>query len=803
MLDRRSFLKGSAALGGVLAGVVPGAAPKGAWAQSPSGDHVRVVVVVLDGLRTDEVGQMTMLSELMEAGTVYPQARAQMIAETTPNHVSMLTGMRGGRHGMPGNSVPFVSSNVGFEPRHLQADSIFTLARRQAPELRTASVTAKTYLVSAQTHDRTGDGEEDASSTNRVRTAIPVDESARDVETGPQAVAALREQDPDFLFVNLGDIDRAGHVDVTGGLPTRLPVVRTAVLQTADLMLRSIVEEIKRVEGRWESTVLIVTADHSMDWSLPHRIISLQPAFEDDALLAGEVVAAANGGACTYALRSPDEPRAQERLRRMRQIALGTEGIREALYLRPNPLDGGAAHTVDAVHPDWGLGRDRAGDLIVTVEPGWRIGHASDPITANPIPGNHGHPSTLPIPFVVAGGWPGVRAQVVEPGREVPDDGRVPTQAENIDIAATAAWLLGLNPPPGGFDGRPLTEAFSTRPRPRVRVSNVVSLPVPQRLFGPNRFGTAARLSQHAAGGGTETVVVASGRDFADALAATPLAIAEGAPLLLALPGGLPPETAAEVTRLGASRALVIGGEAALGPEVVAGLIAAGVPEGGIERIAGPDRFATAAEVAARVVAATGSVPAAERQAVLVAGARRGGDAFPDALAAGPFAGARGRPILLSAPDGLPPSTLAALEELEIGRVIIGGGTAVVPAVVDEQLRARGLVVERIAGADRWETGRRFAERHIREAGLVDDVYLVSGADFPDALAAGATVGLLGGSLLLVPPGGLGQTGSRRFLAERSDAFVRVSYVGGEAALPAALETEVGALLAARRSRPS
>jgi ectonucleotide pyrophosphatase/phosphodiesterase family member 5 len=812
MLDRRTFLKGTAAVtGGLVAGlapggVVPGSAPRGVWAQQAGGGSVRVYVVVVDGLRPDEVDPVRtpQLAELAAAGTYYPQSRSQMIPETTPNHVSMLTGMRTGRHGMPGNAVPFVDSNVGFQPRYLQADSIFTLARRQAPDLLTASVTAKTYLVSVQTHDRTGDGDEDASSTNRVSTAIPVDESARDVETGAQALEVSRELDPDFLFLNLGDVDRAGHVDETGGLTGgEFAAFRTTVLQTADLQVRNLVNELKD-SGRWERTVFMVTADHSMDWSRRDAVITLQPAFEGDALLAGEVEAAANGGACTYALRAPNEPRAAERLKRMRQIALGTEGIREALYTRPNPLDGGTAHTVGRLHPDWAMGPDRAGDLIVTVEAGWRIGHSSFDQEGNPIPGNHGHPETLPIPVIVAGGWAGLAPpRVVDPGRQLAVDERDAGQAENIDMATTAAWLLGLNPPPGGFDGRVLSEAFARRPAPRVEVANVVSLPVSQRLDGLNRFATAARLSQLAFGESAETVVIASGGDFPDALAATPLAIAEGAPLLLAERDALPPETAAEVARLGAERALVIGGEAALGPAVVAGLVAAGVPEGGIERIAGPDRYATAAEVAARVVAATPGVDADQRQAVLVAGDRRDGDAFPDVLAAGPFAGAAGRPILLSSPEGLPPTTVAALEELGITRVVIGGGTAVVPQRVEDELRARSILVERIWGADRWETGRLFAERHIREGGFVDDVYLASGANYPDALAAGAAVGALGGTLLLVPPDGLGTTGSRRFLHERSDAFVRVSLVGGVDALPAALAEEVDALLRARRSRPS
>ncbi len=68
-------------------------------------------------------------------GTYWPDARAEMVAETTPNHVAMLTGMRADRHGMPGNAIPARAGfnlRVGDNPRYLNGDSLFTVARRQA-----------------------------------------------------------------------------------------------------------------------------------------------------------------------------------------------------------------------------------------------------------------------------------------------------------------------------------------------------------------------------------------------------------------------------------------------------------------------------------------------------------------------------------------------------------------------------------------------------------------------------------------------------------------------------------------------
>jgi hypothetical protein len=112
------------------------------------------------------------------------------------------------------------------------------------------------------------------------------------------------------------------------------------------------------------------------------------------------------------------------------------------------------------------------------------------------------------------------------------------------------------------------------------------------------------------------------------------------------------------------------------------------------------------------------------------------------------------------------------------------------------------VVVERIAGTDRYGTGARWVERGVREGAFTDDLYLVTGAGFADGLAAGAAVGRLGGSLVIAPPRSLAQApATRDLLDRRADEFVRVNVVGGTSALSAGLAEEVVALIRARRTR--
>jgi len=79
---------------------------------------------------------------------------------------------------------------------------------------------------------------------------------------------------------------------------------------------------------------------------------------------------------------------------------------------------------------------------------------------------------------------------------------------------------------------------------------------------------------------------------------------------------------------------------------------------------------------------------------------------------------------------------------------------------------------------------------------------LVSGVDFPDALAAGAALGVVGGILLVVPPDGL-DDGPKvvDFLHRRADGLVRVVFVGGEEALTPRLETDVRRIITVHRTR--
>ena len=118
------------------------------------------------------------------------------------------------------------------------------------------------------------------------------------------------------------------------------------------------------------------------------------------------------------------------------------------------------------------------------------------------------------------------------------------------------------------------------------------------RLAGASRYLTAVEVSKEAYEE-AETVIIAAGANFPDALAASALAGKLGAPILLAEKDGFRAGTLEEIERLGAKKAIVLGGEKALGAEVVDALEDAGLK---VTRIAGENRYETAALIAKEVL---------------------------------------------------------------------------------------------------------------------------------------------------------------------------------------------------------
>lgn len=300
-----------------------------------------------------------------------------------------------------------------------------------------------------------------------------------------------------------------------------------------------------------------------------------------------------------------------------------------------------------------------------------------------------------------------------------------------------------------------------------------------ERLAGIDRYGTARALAQETFDT-ADTAFIASGERFPDALAATGIAGSRIGPILLVERDRIPAATTATLTDLGVENIVILGGTAAVSQSVEDEL-ASGYA---VSRIAGEDRYATAAAIAA-VMDAEMSVGAFDGQrAAFLA---RGGD-FPDALATGPLAYFGSVPILLTQTNTLTPVTAAALDQQDIEVVIIAGGTDAVSASVAEAVASRGIDVIRLAGTTRIETAVEMAEFGVQQFGLLAEHANIARADkFPDALAGGSHAGDLEMSPILLSAGDELSAPTADWIESHCDTIESLHILGGTNALSEAV----------------
>ena len=280
------------------------------------------------------------------------------------------------------------------------------------------------------------------------------------------------------------------------------------------------------------------------------------------------------------------------------------------------------------------------------------------------------------------------------------------------------------------------------------------------RISGVRQIDTAIEVSK-TGWQQADTVLLANCDHFPDALVAAPLSHQLDAPILLTPAGGVDAKVLQEIKRLGAKKVILLGGTVALTQKVEDDILKAGLDKP--ERIYGNDQFETAQKVAERV--------GAKEQVILVSG-----DQFPDALSISAYAGATETPILLTSAKKMPEATRQELNRLQKKgdlRTIVVGGEAVVSSTTLSSLNN----VERISGNDRYETAANVYE-FAQDVLTSQTSCLVTGENFPDALAAGGLAAKQRAGIVMTQTTTLpGSTYA--VLAKPTDSPKRIMIIGG------------------------
>ncbi|RNC63068.1 MAG: Subtilisin DY [Candidatus Dichloromethanomonas elyunquensis] len=277
------------------------------------------------------------------------------------------------------------------------------------------------------------------------------------------------------------------------------------------------------------------------------------------------------------------------------------------------------------------------------------------------------------------------------------------------------------------------------------------------RIAGVDRIHTALEIAKQAFPTGADSVILTRSDNFPDALAAAPLAYKYHAPILLTNPQVLHADIEKICRDFQPKNIYILGGEEAVGYDIERQLLSIAP----VQRIAGSDRYATAAAIAKTL--------GTKGQAVVV-----NSNDFPDAIAAASHASYQGKPILLTSSDFLNQETQAILRKLAVTKTEVIGGRE----VLDDQVFSLLINPKRLGGKDRFDTSSKLINQEKPEGRIY---FLATGMEFPDALTGGVLASCNRSNIILLSP--IGPTPDQTaFLSDTKSK--RIIALGGQDAVP-------------------
>jgi len=239
-----------------------------------------------------------------------------------------------------------------------------------------------------------------------------------------------------------------------------------------------------------------------------------------------------------------------------------------------------------------------------------------------------------------------------------------------------------------------------------------------ERMYGATRFETSY-LAAKKGWTTSDTVIIAPGMSYPDALCAGPLAAKNNAPILLARNESLSSQSELKnlLSSLKVKKAIIVGGPTVLSTSFENGIKAMSIST---ERLGGLDRYETSVKIA-QAVGNNGEVAIAT------------GAGFADSLSISAVAGVRRMPILLTEKSVLTGTVKNYLDKQYITRSYIIGGTTVISDSVAKSVKGP----ERIGGSNRYETNEKIFNK-FKGSLTSSEMFMALGTNFPDALSISA-----------------------------------------------------------------
>jgi putative cell wall-binding protein len=262
------------------------------------------------------------------------------------------------------------------------------------------------------------------------------------------------------------------------------------------------------------------------------------------------------------------------------------------------------------------------------------------------------------------------------------------------------------------------------------------------RIAGRDRYETSFFIASQVNPGITNSVILASGKDFPDALAGAPLSKKLNAPILLVddfIYGNSYENLDYIKKHLSKDGTIyLLGGESSISSNVVNELEQQGYTN--IKRLGGENRFDTNGNIIDEMNVDEGT------PVVIVNGFN-----FPDALSISSIAASKGYPIFMSQDDIIPDTTINKISSINPSKVYIIGGTGALSNDIQSQLKNNLSNINdeniiRISGINRYNTSLKIADYFKLDS---KDVILANGENFPDALSGSALASELNAPIIL------------------------------------------------------
>ncbi len=242
-----------------------------------------------------------------------------------------------------------------------------------------------------------------------------------------------------------------------------------------------------------------------------------------------------------------------------------------------------------------------------------------------------------------------------------------------------------------------------------------------ERIFGNDRYETSYKVFEKG-WTSSQNLVIVSGLDYPDALCAAPLAGKYDAPIVLSKNASL--KNQQDLLNLiktkGVKNVFIVGGSGVIPTTVEQELSELGITH---KRLGGNNRYETSVAIADEV-GVTGDIAVTY------------GMGFADGISFSPIAAKKRIPILLVNTNSIPKETSDFLNRVDESKTYVIGGSGIISDNIVSSLTNS----YRLGGIDRYATNKEIFDRFKGEMTL-SDMFIASGLDYPDALAASALAG--------------------------------------------------------------